>query len=49
MRVNAYEVGTKNTFLDHTLTLNLTGFYYEVTGRLRPTRELRNEVQHERP
>lgn len=27
--VNAYEVGTKNTLLNHTLTLNLTGFYYK--------------------
>jgi outer membrane receptor protein involved in Fe transport len=27
--VNAYELGTKNTLLNHTLTLNLTGFYYK--------------------
>jgi outer membrane receptor protein involved in Fe transport len=27
--VNAFEVGSKNTFLDGTLQLNLTGFYYK--------------------
>ncbi|MBA3897248.1 MAG: TonB-dependent receptor [Sphingomonadaceae bacterium] len=27
--VNAFEIGTKNTFLDGTLRLNLTGFYYQ--------------------
>jgi outer membrane receptor protein involved in Fe transport len=30
--VNAFEVGTKNTLLDKTMTLNLTGFYYDYTG-----------------
>jgi outer membrane receptor protein involved in Fe transport len=30
--VNAYEIGTKNTLLNHSLTLNLTGFYYDYTG-----------------
>ena len=30
--VNAFEIGTKNSLLDHTLTLNLTGFYYNYTG-----------------
>ena len=27
--VNSFEVGTKNSLLDHRLTLNLTGFYYD--------------------
>lgn len=27
--VNAFEIGTKNTFLDGSLRLNLTGFYYQ--------------------
>ena len=27
--INAYEIGSKNTFLDGTLQLNLTGFYYD--------------------
>ncbi|MDB5680226.1 MAG: TonB-dependent receptor, partial [Sphingomonas bacterium] len=27
--VNAFEIGTKNTFLNGTLRLNLTGFYYQ--------------------
>ncbi|MGA0602399.1 TonB-dependent receptor [Caulobacter sp. KR2-114] len=27
--VDALELGTKNTLLNHTLTLNLTGFYYD--------------------
>lgn len=27
--VDAIELGTKNTLLNHTLTLNLTGFYYD--------------------
>jgi len=30
--VDAFEVGTKNTLLNHTLQLNLTGFYYKYTG-----------------
>jgi len=30
--VDAFEVGTKNTALNHTLLLNLTGFYYNYTG-----------------
>ena len=30
--VNAYEVGTKNTLLDGSLILNLTGFYYDYKG-----------------
>jgi outer membrane receptor protein involved in Fe transport len=30
--VNAYEVGTKNTLLDGSLVLNLTGFYYDYKG-----------------
>lgn len=30
--VNAYEIGTKNLLLDRTMTLNLTGFYYDYTG-----------------
>lgn len=30
--VNAYEIGTKNTVLDGTMILNLTGFYYDYTG-----------------
>ena len=30
--VNAFEVGTKNTLLNHTLQLNLTGFYYKYSG-----------------
>ncbi|MDP3852464.1 TonB-dependent receptor [Phenylobacterium sp.] len=30
--VNAYEVGMKNTLLDGTLILNLTGFYYDYKG-----------------
>ena len=30
--VNAYEVGTKNELLDHRLTLDLTGFYYDYSG-----------------
>lgn len=30
--VNAYEIGTKNTLLDGTLILNLTGFYYDYKG-----------------
>ena len=30
--VNAYEIGTKNTLLDGTLILNLTGFYYDYQG-----------------
>ncbi len=28
-QVNAYEIGSKNTFLGGTLRLNLTGFYYQ--------------------
>ena len=27
--VNAFEIGTKNSLLDHRLTLNFTGFYYD--------------------
>ncbi len=30
--INAYEVGTKNTMLGGSLTLNLDGFYYDYTG-----------------
>jgi outer membrane receptor protein involved in Fe transport len=30
--VNAFELGTKNTLLSHSLTLDLTGFYYDYTG-----------------
>jgi len=30
--VNAYEIGTKNTLLDGSLVLNLTGFYYDYKG-----------------
>ena len=30
--VNAYEVGMKNTLLDGSLMLNLTGFYYDYKG-----------------
>jgi iron complex outermembrane receptor protein len=30
--INAYEVGTKNTALDGTLTLNVDAFYYDYTG-----------------
>jgi len=30
--VDSFEVGTKNTFLDGTLRLNLTGFYYKYKG-----------------
>ena len=30
--VDAFEVGTKNTLLDRTLTFNLTGFYYDYKG-----------------
>jgi outer membrane receptor protein involved in Fe transport len=30
--VNAFELGTKNTFLDGTATLNLAAFYYDYTG-----------------
>ncbi|HEU4959754.1 MAG TPA: TonB-dependent receptor [Sphingomonas sp.] len=28
-QVDAFEIGSKNTFLDNTLQLNLTGFYYK--------------------
>lgn len=30
--INAYEIGTKNTVLNGTMTLNLTGFYYDYQG-----------------
>ncbi len=30
--INAYEIGTKNTVLDGTMTLNLTAFYYDYQG-----------------
>jgi outer membrane receptor protein involved in Fe transport len=30
--VNAFELGTKNTLLNRTLSLNLTGFYYDYSG-----------------
>jgi outer membrane receptor protein involved in Fe transport len=30
--VNAYEIGSKNQFFDRSLTLNLTGFYYDYKG-----------------
>ncbi|MDB5433249.1 MAG: TonB-dependent receptor, partial [Caulobacter sp.] len=30
--VNAFEIGTKNTLLDGTLVVNLTGFYYDYKG-----------------
>jgi len=30
--INAFEVGSKNTFLDGTLRLNLTAFYYKYKG-----------------
>ncbi len=30
--VNAFEIGTKNTLLARSLTLNLTGFYYDYSG-----------------
>jgi outer membrane receptor protein involved in Fe transport len=30
--VNAYEIGTKNTLLNHKLILNLTGFYYDYSN-----------------
>ena len=31
-KVDAFEIGSKNTFLDGTLRLNLTGFYYKYQG-----------------
>lgn len=30
--VNAFEIGTKNTLLNNSLSLNLTGFYYDYSG-----------------
>ena len=30
--INAYEIGSKNTFLNGTLRLNVTGFYYDYKG-----------------
>jgi len=30
--VNSFEIGTKNSLLDHRLTLNLTGFYYDYSN-----------------
>ena len=30
--VNAYEIGSKNTFADGKMTLNLTGFFYDYKG-----------------
>jgi outer membrane receptor protein involved in Fe transport len=30
--VNAFEIGSKNTFADGRITLNLTGFYYDYAG-----------------
>lgn len=30
--INAYEIGSKNTFLNGTLQLNLTGFYYDYSN-----------------
>jgi outer membrane receptor protein involved in Fe transport len=30
--INAYEIGTKNTLMDGSLVLNLTGFYYDYKG-----------------
>ena len=30
--VDAYEIGTKNTLLDGSMILNLTGFYYDYSG-----------------
>ena len=30
--IDAYEIGTKNTLLDGSLTLNLTAFYYDYAG-----------------
>ncbi|QNE32332.1 TonB-dependent receptor [Sphingomonas sp. NBWT7] len=30
--INAFEIGSKNTFADGKLTLNLTGFYYKYKG-----------------
>ncbi len=30
--VNAFELGTKNSFLDKRITFNLTGFYYDYKG-----------------
>jgi len=30
--IDAYEIGTKNTLLDGTMQLNLTGFYYDYKG-----------------
>jgi outer membrane receptor protein involved in Fe transport len=30
--VDSYEIGTKNTLLNGSMTLNLTGFYYDYTG-----------------
>ena len=30
--INAYEIGSKNTFANGQLTLNLTGFYYQYNG-----------------
>jgi outer membrane receptor protein involved in Fe transport len=30
--IDAYEIGTKNTLLNGTMQLNLTGFYYDYTG-----------------
>lgn len=30
--IDAFEIGSKNTFLDGTLRLNLTGFYYKYSG-----------------
>jgi len=30
--INAYEIGTKNSFADNRVQLNLTGFYYDYTG-----------------
>jgi len=31
-QINAYEVGTKNTFMNGALQLNLTGFYYDYSS-----------------
>jgi outer membrane receptor protein involved in Fe transport len=31
-KIDSFEVGSKNTFLDGTLRLNLTGFYYKYKG-----------------
>ena len=43
-RVDAFEVGTKNTLLDGRLTANLTGFYYDYGGYQIAKLQLRQAV-----